>query len=315
MNKTFPAAIAVILFFISSLAAAQQAARVLIVDAHPDDESAYAVTIYKLTHEFGGSVDLCVITNGEAGYKYSTLAESYYHLNLTNEDTGRKYLPRIRHQELENAGTIIGLGKIFFLDQRDNRYTLDPHEVLDSNWNIPYVKKRLSDILTQGHYDFVFTLPPTDSTHGHHKAATILALEAVRDMKGDKPIVLAGGTKKKDGKALQCCGLKEFPITRIASCQPEYFVDRMQGFGFRHALNYMTIVNWEINEHKSQGTMQAGLFNQEIETFYYYDMNPTTGRTKAKAFFDMLAKNVYPELSYPGIPNNPRTVNTNLGPK
>jgi LmbE family N-acetylglucosaminyl deacetylase len=312
--KIVATAIAVLSLFFCTYGFAQNP-RVLMINAHPDDESTSAATIYKITHEHGGSVDLCVITNGEAGYKYSTLAEAYYQLKLTNEDTGRKYLPRIRHQELENAGTIIGLGKIFFLDQRDNRYTLDPHEVLDSNWNIPYVKKRLHDILEQGHYDFVFTLPPTDSTHGHHKAAIILALEAVRDMKGEKPIVLACGTKKKDGKPFLCCGLKEFPITKISSCQPDYFVDRTQSFGFRHALNYMTIVNWEINEHKSQGTMQAGLFNQEVETFYYFDMNGAAGHAKTKSLFDMLAQNVYPELTYPGIPSNPQNVNTNPGPK
>jgi hypothetical protein len=77
----------------------------------------------------------------------------------------------------------------------------------------------------------------------------------------------------------------------------------------------MTIVNWEINEHKSQGTMQAGLFNQELEDFYYFDMNPPSGRAKTKALFDTLAQNVYPELTYPGIPSTPRAGNTNPGPK
>src|ERR1035441_3522342 len=134
--------------------------RVLIVDAHPDDETAYAGAVYKITHDLGGTVDLVVVTNGEAGYKYSTLAEAVYNLKLTDEKIGRKYLPGIRHKELENAGKIIGLHHIYFLDQRDNRYTLDPHEVLDSNWNIPFVKSQLRQILTTGHYDFVFTLLP-----------------------------------------------------------------------------------------------------------------------------------------------------------
>src|ERR1700733_8602805 len=101
--------------------------RVLIVDAHPDDETAYAAAVYKITHDLGGTVDLVVVTNGEGGYKYSTLAEPVYHLKLTDEKIGRKYLPGIRHKELENAGKIIGLHHIYFFDQRDNRYTLDPH--------------------------------------------------------------------------------------------------------------------------------------------------------------------------------------------
>src|ERR1017187_651327 len=173
--------------------------RVLVVDAHPDDETAYAAAIYKIVHDLHGTVDLVVITNGEAGYKYSTLANEYYHLNLTDEKIGRKYLPGIRHKELVNAGKIIGLHKIYFLDQRDNRYTLDPHEVLDSNWNIPFVKSQLRQILTTGHYDFVFTLLPSDSTHGHHKASTILALTVVQSLPTNVPhpiVLCASGTQK-----------------------------------------------------------------------------------------------------------------------
>src|SRR5689334_16749139 len=93
--------------------------KVLVVTAHPDDETAMAATIYKITHELNGLVDQCVITNGEGGYKYSTLAEAYYGLELTDEKVGRENLPRIRKQELINAGKIISTNNIFFLDQKD----------------------------------------------------------------------------------------------------------------------------------------------------------------------------------------------------
>ncbi len=277
--------------------------RILIVDAHPDDETAYAATVYKVTHDLHGTVDLVVITNGEAGYKYSTLAEPYYHLKLTDEKVGRKYLPGIRHKELTAAGKILGLNHIYFFNQKDNRYTKDPHEVLDSNWNIPFVKSELKKILTGGHYDFVYTLIPADSTHGHHKAATILALEAVRDLPPNipHPIVLGGSDRKKDKPALPCSGLSEFPITHITDSIPEFSFDRTQSFGFHHALNYKVIVNWEIAEHKSQGTLQLGYNQDDIELFYYYDINPPSGREKTKVLFDKLAVNYYPELTYPGI--------------
>ena len=49
--------------------------KILVVTAHPDDETGMAAVIYKVTHEMNGTVDQCVITNGEGGYKYSTLAE------------------------------------------------------------------------------------------------------------------------------------------------------------------------------------------------------------------------------------------------
>jgi LmbE family N-acetylglucosaminyl deacetylase len=92
--------------------------KILVVTAHPDDETGMAATIYKVTHELNGTVDQCVITNGEGGYKYSTLAESYYNLELTDEKVGRENLPRIRKQELMNAGKIIGMNNIFFWTRR-----------------------------------------------------------------------------------------------------------------------------------------------------------------------------------------------------
>src|SRR3954463_13755581 len=96
------------------------AQKVLIIDAHPDDESAYAITVYKLTHELNGTADLVVITNGEGGYKYSTLAESYYGKKLVNEADGRKNLPAIREKEMRAAGKIIGISNYYFLQQKDN---------------------------------------------------------------------------------------------------------------------------------------------------------------------------------------------------
>src|SRR6185436_18919893 len=93
-----------LIFFIAGLAARSQ--EVLVVIAHPDDENACAATLYKITHELKGHADVVVITNGEGGYKYSTLAEAYYQLPLTDEKTGRKFLPEIRMKEMKNAGRI-----------------------------------------------------------------------------------------------------------------------------------------------------------------------------------------------------------------
>ena len=80
--------------------------RAWIVTAHPDDEVNFAVTVYKITHDLHGVVDLALVTNGEGGYKYSTLAESVYGLELTDEKVGRQYLPTIRKQELMAGGKI-----------------------------------------------------------------------------------------------------------------------------------------------------------------------------------------------------------------
>ena len=71
---------------------------------------------------------------------------------------GRANLPRIRKQELINAGKIIGTNNIFFLDQKDAHYGLDEKEPLDTTWNIPWVSIRLREIMTNTRYDFVFCL-------------------------------------------------------------------------------------------------------------------------------------------------------------
>src|SRR5258705_12935581 len=93
--------------------------RLLIVVAHPDDEYAFAATTYRLTRELGWTADQVVITNGEGGYRYSAPAEAVYGKKLANERDGRANLPAIRKEETVRAGTVIGVSRHYFLDQRD----------------------------------------------------------------------------------------------------------------------------------------------------------------------------------------------------
>ncbi len=287
----------IILLFSGSFLNAQQndsLIRVLIVTAHPDDESGFAATVYKITHELKGVVDLAVITNGEAGYKYSLLAEPFYNVKLTDEATGRKYLPTIRKKELMAAGNILGISNYYFFDQQDNHYTLDVDTVLNQIWNVPLIKKRLSDIMDNGKYNFVFCLLPTDDTHGHHKGATILALQTVNELHSKKPVVLGASTSSKsDTSFLVFHGLKNFPLTVISDLTPINTIDRNVSFGFKNQLNYKIIVNWEIAEHKSQGSMQTFMNRGDFENFWYFDMNGIEGRKKVNFLFEKLNGFVY----------------------
>ena len=45
-------------------AAADPAPRVLVVTAHPDDETTFAASLFKITHALSGAVDLAVVTTG-----------------------------------------------------------------------------------------------------------------------------------------------------------------------------------------------------------------------------------------------------------
>lgn len=283
-----------------SFAQQESEIKVLAVIAHPDDESGMAATIYKITHDLHGKVDIALVTNGEGGYKYSTLAEAYYNLELTREEIGREYLPAIRKRELMNAGKILGIRNYFFLDQKDHKYTLDVQEVFQKIWDTSFVKRRLREIIDRGKYDFVFTPLPTPETHGHHKGAAILALQAVSGMRNaHKPIVLGVSvTSKKDSVKKIFSELENFPITRINLHASPFIFDRTQSFGFKKRLNYKVIVNWEIAEHKSQGTMQLYMNEGDYENYWFYSLNDEKGVERAAHLFGQLKINTYPKLEY-----------------
>jgi LmbE family N-acetylglucosaminyl deacetylase len=274
--------------------------KVLVVTAHPDDETGMAAVIYKITHEMNGLVDQCVITNGEGGYKYSTLSESYYGLELTDEKVGRANLPRIRKQELINAGKIIGTNNIFFMDQKDAHYGLDEHEPLDTTWNVPWVSTRLKEIMTTTHYDFVFCLLPVPETHAHHKAATLLALRAVQSLPVSQRPVILGVTVSslKDTAQQQFEQLKSYTETKVEGKTHQFSFDRSVPFGYKDKLNYKIIVNWEIAEHKSQGTMQLAMNMGDLENYWFFAINTPEGKTKCKELFEALKKVPYKAKEY-----------------
>ena len=247
--------------------------RVLLVVAHPDDESCFAATVYEITHNLGGTVDQFVVTNGEGGYRYSLLAESYYGVKLTDEAVGRAALPEIRKRELLEAGRYLGINDHFFLNQRDVRNTKDIDEVLGQHWVPGVALAAVGRRLATGHYDFVFTLFPSPETHGAHKAAAITALDAVRQMAEmrDRPVVLGCQTAPADSApasparpSTPAAGApgpswKGFESARHPfQVAPEVFVtDRNVKFGFNSVLSYQVIVSWVVAAHKSQGAFQA----------------------------------------------------------
>ena len=262
--------------------------KVLLVTAHPDDETLLAATVYKITHELGGIIDQVVITNGEGGYAYSLLSEPIYKLKLTTEAIGREKLPEIRKQELLNAGRILGIRNHYFLDQKDAKYGLDIKEPLDSTWNVSWISFRLQELLVKNKYDYVLTLLPDSLTHAHHKAATILALQAVKDGK-EKPVILAVSTFNKGETVKDFSQLDNYPVSKVSKEKPEFRVDRTVGFAPLNKLNYKIIVNWVIAEHKSQGSLQNLTNDGDYENFWYFDLNGTAKLEKTKRFFDLLS--------------------------
>lgn len=265
---------------------------VLIVTAHPDDEALFAATVYALTHTLDADVDLALVTDGSGGYRYSGLAEPIYGIDLTDEATARQHLPAIRKQELMAGGQIIGLRNYFFLDQLDAQYTTDADTVLQHVWDADFVRERLVQIMQRGAYDFVLTHLPLDQNfHGHHQAATILALQAAEQLDpAERPVVLASmiGSREED-PAIAFTGNPAYPITQIRPA-PIFTFDRTWPLNEDGRLNYHIVVNWLIAEHKSQGTMQLFMMRPDanLERFWVFEANPADAVARTEALFDRL---------------------------
>jgi LmbE family N-acetylglucosaminyl deacetylase len=273
--------------------------RVLIVVAHPDDESCFAATVYEITHNLGGTVDQLVITNGEGGYRYSLLAESLYGVTLTDEAIGRAALPEIRKRELLEAGHILGIANHFFLDQRDVRYTQDIDEVLGEHWQPGVVLPEVERRIAAGNYDFVFTLFPSPETHGGHKAATITALNAVQQASGRKPVVL-GCQDSRSGAGTKISWQGFQSAQHKFSVLPQVFVtDRTVKFGFHDALDYQIIVNWVIAAHKSQGAFQMGMNGADREEFVILESGAADEAADEAASTDALFHTLGEQAAHP----------------
>ena len=281
----------VLLTLYSGILTAQQSAvpvKVLLVTAHPDDETLLAATVYKITHELNGVVDQVVITNGEGGFAYSLLSEPIYNQKMATEAVGREKLPEIRKRELLNAGKILGVRNHYFLDQQDVEFGLDIREPLDTTWNVNWVITRLQELLAKNKYDYVLTLLQDSLTHAHHKAATVLALQAVEKGK-EKPVVLAVSTSNKSEAIKDFFQLDHYPVTRVAQGKYAFRIDRTTGFAALNKLNYKIIVNWVIAEHKSQGSLQSLANDGDYENFWYFDLNGAAKFEETKRFFDLLS--------------------------
>jgi len=235
--------------------------KLLIVVAHPDDEYACAATTYRLVRELGWTADQVVVTDGESGYRYATLAEVFYDTGLMQAGDGRNRLAAIRKQEAIRAGRILGIRQHYFLDQKDLGLDTDASSAATGNWDRPRVRAVLDDLLARERYDAVFTLLPTAETHAHHRAATLLALEAVAAMPEDvRPLILGVEAPSK----------AEGPAT-FRGADPLLVFDRTASFGFHNALNYQIVVNWVIAEHKSQGLFQTEYGRSDSEQFWLFE--------------------------------------------
>ncbi|GAB3642028.1 PIG-L family deacetylase [Spirosoma arcticum] len=239
------------LLLLFSLTTLAQGPKVLIVTAHPDDETMFPVVVFKITHEMKGSADLALLTDASGGFN-GMVASSYFGMNMLDSTVGRKNLPRIRKQEMKASGEILGVKNYFFFDQRDDFYNRDEKPYLQGKrWNMAYVERRLDSILTR-QYDYVFCLVPHEGQHAHHKTASLSALRAVQRYRGAKKPIVLGGQSQNKGSTFRFNELTGYSETRISSTAPIFTFDRSYGFGEDNKHSYMIVADWVKAAHKTQ---------------------------------------------------------------
>ena len=291
----FCSAIISCLLLVPSFSFAQKGPNVLVVNAHPDDETSFPIILYKITHDLKGTVDLALLTDGSGGFRDSELGGVYYGLNLTDSNVARANLPRLRKQELMQAGDVMGIRNYFFFDQRDDYYNLNPVPYVTGKvWDVPFIEKKLDQILAAKPYDFIITMLPYAGQHGHHKTAAILALRAVQRLKtAQKPVIIAGSTYT-DEKPEAYTMLDSFPETTIKKNAPSFYLDVASHLGPKSAISYKVIAQWVIAAYKSQGDMQENpLYKGDKETFRLFELNDDTSIQKTQQLFDQLQNSGY----------------------
>ena len=123
-----------------------------------------------------------------------------------------------------------------------------------------------------GHYDFVIVLLPTEDTHGEHKAASILTLQAVQQLPVEqRPVVPGAQASGSDSGSYQ--PLRNYLLTATSSSQPAFRFDRDVRFGYADSLSYQIVVDWVIAEHKSQGLFQNRCRQDRFENFWIFSVS------------------------------------------
>jgi LmbE family N-acetylglucosaminyl deacetylase len=133
--------------------------RLLLIFAHPDDESFVAAGLSRRYADAGAQVALVTATRGEAGSRGDP--------PLCTEEE----LPAWRESELREAAAILGIGNVYLLGYRDKHLTDAPPAI---------IREQLVEVVRRHRPHVVVTYDPNGG-HGHadHVAISRFTMDAV----------------------------------------------------------------------------------------------------------------------------------------
>ena len=153
--------------------------KILVILAHPDDPEFFCGGTLSRWAKQGHIIDYVLLTCGDKGR------------NDFNHHIPGDELCRLRHKEQRNAGNVIGVRNISFLENEDGMLT----STLENRKSVvKQIRIHQPDILVTCDPQFLFT--PWGVNHPDHRAAGQLVLDAVFPASGNElffPELLAEG--------------------------------------------------------------------------------------------------------------------------
>ncbi|SRR5579883_1311514 len=129
----------------------------LLIYAHPDDETFFAAGVIAKYSAAGVPVTLICATRGERGN--------------TSNLCSMEALPRVREGELRQAGRILGIGEIEMLSYEDQKLSAAP---------VDEIRRSITAAVRRHRPEIVITFDPEGANrHGDHIAISRFAADAV----------------------------------------------------------------------------------------------------------------------------------------
>lgn len=136
--------------------------RILSLATHPDDEDSEGLAYFKYKFDF--ETYILLATRGEGGENKIK--------SLLYEDLGR-----LRTEEIEKAGEVLGVNKVYYLNEKDFGYCVSEKEA-QGKWDKEEVLKKLIYFYRFIKPHIIITKNAISDEHCQHKIFVSLALEA-----------------------------------------------------------------------------------------------------------------------------------------